>query len=274
MKRSHLAAFCLAAAVTAAASAEEAEPKRILDFELRRVERIADRLDLPARKREALQAALSEHDVLRRAQLEALAGELVNLDEVVDSGGDPLPALEALEARRKAMRDLWVARMDALGDVFSDHQKLKIVAKLHLERRRHHEGGGRMGKFVRKHIGTLMVKILGVDQGTFDVVKDYVKSRKPERQALKAEFQGVAREVKAYLDAGEEDPARAALLVARLKDFRAKVHETVDAGFAGAKQVLTPAQRAELTTKVVAGVRKLMGFASYFWDVEEMKLFL
>lgn len=274
MKRSHLAGLCLVAVAATTAFAEEAEPKRILDFELRRLERIADKFELPPEKREALKATLSEHDVLRRAQLEALAGELAALDEVVDAGGDPLPALEALDTRRRTMRSTRTARMDALGDVFSDHQKLKIAAKMHMRRKKHQEGRGRMGKFLRKHIGTVMVKILGVEQGTFDTVKDYVQSRKPERQALKSEFKGIAQEVKAYLDSGEEDPAKASLLVARLKDFREKVHGTIDEGFAGAKEVLTPAQRAELTTKVVAGARKLMGIASYFWDVEEMKLFL
>jgi Spy/CpxP family protein refolding chaperone len=272
MKRSHLAAFCLAVAVTATASAEEAEPKRILDFELRRLERVAEKFELPAEKLAALKAVATEHDAARRSQLEALAGELVALDEAVDSGADPLPALEALDTRRKAMRATRVARMDALGAVFSDHQKLKIVAKMHDRRHKHRKG--RMGKFFRKHISTLMVKVLGIDQATFDTTKDYVQSRKPLREALKSEFEGIRNEVKEYLDAGEEDPAKATLLVARLKDFREKIHEHTDEGFAGAKEVLTPAQRAELTTKVVAGVRKLMGFATYFWDVEEMKLFL
>lgn len=276
MKRSHLAAFALAATVTAFATAEEAaEPKRILDFELRRLERMAEKFEVPAEKRAALAATLKEHDAARRANLEALAGELAALDEAVDAGADPLAALETLDARRKAMRDARVAKMDAMGDHFTEHQKLKLLARMH--RAREERAGPfrqRVGGFLKKHAGTVAVKILGVEQATFDAAKAYFESGKTERQALKAEFEGIRPEIKAYLETGEVDEARAAQLVARLKDFRAKVHDAIDAHLAGAKEALTPAQRAEITTKVVAGVRKLVGLATYFWDVEELKLFL
>lgn len=322
--RRHLSLALLAAAATSTVAL--AAPQRILDFEQRFLDRMAEKVSMPAETKQGLEKVLQEYDAQRKEKLRTLADTLKDLTRANAAEGSSeaslAPLLEKLEASRTDLRDMRLAKREELGSFFTDTQKLRFLHRMH---RRHHGGPGhhagmddqapghhqdgdhenphhpegkrRDGKhhfrgdgprrgphghgpkgkiraFVRKHLPTLATKVLGIEQATVDTIRATIESRKPLRDEMRQEMRALGKKISQHLRSDEPDAETSRILLIQAKELHQKGMSIKEGALEELRTKLSVKQRADLVTKVFWGVQKLGGFASYFYDIEELKYFL
>lgn len=279
-RRQALVPLALALALPLAASAA---PKKLLELETQRLEKVAARKGFSDPRKAALQEVLIEHDQARAPHLVELAKSLKELE------ADPkkAEALERFDSAKEALAQLRSERFDSFGDKFSTPEKLrwlrqhlprmaKLGASLEMDPATPKPDAGfreRLGKWMRRSVPGFLTKVVGLDPKTVEAGKlafqGFQKARKKE---LKAEFESLVQAVKALPEeAPEEEQAK---VVARAKDLKAKHRALAQEHLSKFQAELGPEARAQAITKTYQAAKKLLYLVSFFVEIEEAKLFL